>query len=135
MIDESIEMGNDISQYFSTLNKNIVVVVSGDLAHTHKVVTKLNLSCLYNLTDEADVFDKAIEKWASDPFTNEKSLIDSGKIVKTYLSCGFIGFLILHGVFLGIRKSFDVKGNVLCNHHPTYYGMMAARFVITKLIN
>ena len=121
MIDESLEIGKDISKYFSESKKNIVVIVSGDLAHTHSVVNKFS-------DDQADLFDKLIEKWANDPLKNENNLIDCAKLVNKYLSCGFIGFLILHGIFVELSKSLYIQGNVLCNYHPTYYGMMVVSF-------
>ena len=132
MIEECIYIGNHISELYLNSILKVVIVVSGDLAHTHKV-SKSNL--IYNAIpeeiDNADCYDKAIENWANDPIKNEKSLYDAGKIVKTYLSCGYVGICILHGILSSLNKnSREIKGNVLCNLHPTYYGMMVARFVI-----
>ena len=131
MINECLDLGNDICQFFINSNKKIVIVISGDLSHTHKSSSKFDFPLNLPVNIDADLYDKAIEKWANDPLKNEHCLIDMGKFIKIYLSCGFTGFLILQGILQQLNsRSFVIKGSVLCNYHPTYYGMMAARFEI-----
>jgi len=135
MIEECIEIGNSISELYLNSNLKVVIVVSGDLAHTHNVPTiKMFNNAIPNEGDNADCYDKSIENWAYDPINNEKCLYEAGKVVKTYLSCGYVGICILHGILTHLKKnSREIKGNVLCNLHPTYYGMMVARFVINNI--
>jgi aromatic ring-opening dioxygenase LigB subunit len=139
MVSECFDIGSDICEYLtkSFPNKKIVYIVSGDMAHTHIVNPEKMLSLDKDTTnkysDEADIFDKAIEKWASDPIANEKSLFECSKIVNKYLSCGYTGFVILQGFISRIKiLQNEILGEVLCNLHPSYYGMMVAKFKISK---
>jgi aromatic ring-opening dioxygenase LigB subunit len=125
MIDESLLLGREIHNYFSKSNKKVVTITSADLAHTHTV----NIENI-NLTDEADLFDKSIELWARNPLENENILLNASKIVTKYLSCGYIGFVILQGILKEIKTK--IIQNVLINTHPTYYGMMVAKFNYTQ---
>jgi aromatic ring-opening dioxygenase LigB subunit len=135
MVTECLDLGKELGKYFSNSNKRVVVVVSGDMAHTH-ITNKTNdfSNMSVDLSqDEADIFDQAIGTWAGDPINNEKTLIDSSRIVTKYLSCGYTGFVILQGLLKEISsRGSQIKGNVLCNCHPTYYGMMVAMFEINQ---
>ena len=132
MMGECLLLGDIIAEYFQENKKKIIILISGDLAHTHSVPKDCLLKSPQNypVKDDAEIFDKAIETWAKDPLNNESTLIDCGKLVKEYLSCGYSGFLILQGLLRNIEKNSKIKitSDVLCNFHPTYYGMMVAKF-------
>jgi aromatic ring-opening dioxygenase LigB subunit len=135
MVPDCSEIGRLIHDYFYNSHKKIVIVISADLSHIHKTkpIFKLSVNPPFDTeNDEGDEFDKFIQKWVEDPITNEQNLYSMASLITKYLSCGYTGFLLLHGVIKEITKRCSIKTSVLCNLHPTYYGMMVARFQILK---
>lgn len=140
MINDCLDIGKEIYDFVNTnqliKNKKCIVITSGDMAHTHITLPQnssiTTLNCCKNLIfDEADFFDKNIELWASNPINNENILFDMAKPELTYLSCGYTGFIIQQGIFREITKNsknMNIKPTILCNEHPTYYGMMVVKF-------
>lgn len=100
MIEELHELGHQLYDFFkhdkSVKSKRTIMVISGDLAHTHIMSPHISPSrkALYATSDTAIVFDKAIEKWIE---TGEsKYLIEDAKVVLNQaLSCGYAGFVIV----------------------------------------
>jgi hypothetical protein len=59
---------------------------------------------------------------------NEQMLLDIGKRAKYFASCGYTGFLMLLRIIREISKNVEIEeSKVLCNEHPTYYGMMVVK--------
>jgi aromatic ring-opening dioxygenase LigB subunit len=55
-------------------------------------------------------------------------LLDIGKRAKYFASCGYTGFLMLLRIIREISKNVEIEeSKVLCNEHPTYYGMMVVK--------
>jgi len=122
LVNDCLKLGKEIFEYFNLLDKKVIVITSADLAHTH------DKSRLNTVEDEADLFDKSIELWATNPNENENVLLECSKIVTKYKSCGYLGIVILQGVLRQLKDIKEIKSEVLCNEHPTYFGMMVAKF-------
>jgi len=119
LLPELIDLGHHLSDYLEQLSQRVAIVVSSDLAHTH-------LECgPYGYSPTAEPFDQACGRWARtlDP---EPLLITAAGLVDEALSCGYTGLVLLHGILE--RVNVEWKPELLSNHHPTYYGMLVARF-------
>jgi len=119
LLPELIDLGHHLSDYLEQLSQRVAIVVSSDLAHTH-------LECgPYGYSPTAEPFDQACGRWARtlDP---EPLLITAAGLVDEALSCGYTGLVLLHGILE--RVNVEWKPELLANHHPTYYGMLVARF-------
>ncbi len=117
LIPETLTLGNDLRLFFESLEKRIVVIISADLGHTHQA------NGPYGFSEEAEPFDKLMEKWAGT--LDEKLLIKKAvpKLEKA-LCCGYIGFIMLQGMLTG--KGFTPE--VVTRATPSYYGMMIAKY-------
>ncbi|MFW9945404.1 MAG: hypothetical protein ACFFDX_01100 [Candidatus Odinarchaeota archaeon] len=118
LIPETITLGNDLELFFESIKKRVVVIISGDLGHTHKAEGP------YGFAEEAEIFDKMIQEWA----TSLDSKILTKKVIpilEKAMCCGFIGFVILQGMI----ENKDFTPNVLIRENPTYYGMMIASYI------
>ncbi|MHA1207070.1 MAG: hypothetical protein ACTSSO_05840, partial [Candidatus Hodarchaeales archaeon] len=98
--------------------RNVIIVISADLAHTHMV------NGPYGFHGDAAIFDSLIEKWVhkqnTSILTEEVSpLLDSA------LCCGYTGILILDEIL----KKHTFKHSIHAYEHPTYYGMLIASFI------
>jgi len=119
MIPELIQLGRHLRDYFEKIPRRVVVVISADLAHTH-------LECgPFGYSDTAAPFDEACGQWAKtlDP---KPLLVDAASLVDRALSCGFPGLVLLEGILEPTREQW--KPELLANFHPTYYGMLVAKF-------
>jgi len=124
-------IGVHIRSYIDSLPEKVAVVISGDLAHTHK----------HNCTDPlynpahpfptedavATLFDERMEEWART--LREDKLKEAYEIVMTAASCGIDPCGICHGILTSHNKPEDINKTVLYRHAPTYYGMMVATFI------
>lgn len=117
LIPETLTLGNDLRLFFESLEKRVVVIISADMGHTHQT------NGPYGFSEEAEPFDKLMEKWAGT--LDEKLLIKKAipKLDKA-LCCGYIGFVMLQGMLNG--KGFTPE--VITRATPSYYGMMVARY-------
>ncbi|MHA1461994.1 MAG: hypothetical protein ACTSQ0_02890 [Candidatus Heimdallarchaeota archaeon] len=117
LIPETLTLGNDLRLFFESLEKRIIVIISADLGHTHQK------NGPYGFSEEAEPFDKLMEKWAGT--LDEKYLIRKAvpKLDKA-LCCGYIGFVLLQGMING--KGFTPEG--ITRATPSYYGMMVTRY-------
>ncbi len=117
MVTELKRLGKNINRYFEKNEKRVVVIISGDLAHTHQETGP------YGYSEDAEKFDASFSRWVegeSDAFFEMISLTN------TALSCGFTGIMMLQGIL----EDKEVKERVLLeNLHPTYYGMPVAKFL------
>jgi len=57
MIPELQKIGRDIQEYIKNIEKNVIIIISADLAHTHM------LNGPYRVHEDAGIFDSLIEKW------------------------------------------------------------------------
>ena len=79
----------------------------------------------YGIHPSAQPFDNEVEKWAT---TLEKKFLveNAGSMLYSALACGFTGFVFLDSLMRSLKV--QITSEVLCNLHPTYYGMMVAKF-------
>ncbi len=77
----------------TTITKNIGVVISGDLSHTHQA------SGPYGYSPTGSLFDHAMGIWAKDPCHSESQLLVTARQLQpAALSCGFTGYVIWQGI-------------------------------------
>ncbi|MFX1493612.1 MAG: hypothetical protein ACFFBZ_04955 [Promethearchaeota archaeon] len=118
LIPKTITLGNDLELFFESIEKRVVVIISGDLGHTHRAEGP------YGFAEEAEIFDKMIQEWATS-LDNKILTKEVLPLLEKAMCCGFIGFVILQGM-VGNK---DFTPNVLIRETPTYYGMMIASYI------
>ncbi|XP_060607670.1 protein CA_C1420-like [Ruditapes philippinarum] len=119
MIPELLQLGDDFFKLLEESPQRIAVIISADLAHTHKADGP------YGYSNTSQPFDNAIGNWART--LNYNFLVEAGTLVDRALSCGYTGLVMLHGM-LAHAGVTSWKSQVYANLHPSYYGMMAASF-------
>lgn len=133
MVNELLRLGNWLGTWVESLpGTKVAVVVSGDLSHTHEGTGPYGFS-----TFSAEM-DAALGSWAKDPCENAQDLlITAATLQNITLSCGFTGFVLLHGMLCGEDYGNSVtnvihrrkwNSQVLVNRNVTYFGMMVARY-------
>lgn len=133
MTEEACQIGETIYEFLNNLPQKISFLISCDLAHTHKITGGPEAGTEpYGISIYAEPFDEAVEKWAKNPVETSglaSLLVDARNIVMKALSCGFLGLVILaSGLRTHFLKGGNVKNEVIVNLHPTYFGMMIAKF-------
>lgn len=120
MVTEMKRLGRNLWEYFRGRDEKIVVLISGDLSHCHDAEGP------YGFSPDAEVFDTAMNAWVADP-TSKSAFLILQNTIDTALSCGFTGFSMLFGML----EQYEGKliSQVLANEHPSYYGMLVARFL------
>ena len=118
MIPELQKIGNDIQEYLTSMDLNVIIIISADLAHTHIP------SGPYGFHEDAENFDSLIEKWA---IRQETSILteEALPLFDNALCCGYTGIIILDEIL----KKHDFKHSIHAYEHPTYYGMLIASFI------
>eukprot|EP00731_Ephydatia_muelleri_P015609 Em0009g33a len=91
MVPELLQLGKQLYTILQTLSERVVVVVSGDLAHTHLPDGP------YGYSNASEPYDMACGLWASTLDTSALMVTAAG-LVDRALSCGFTGFVLLHGM-------------------------------------
>lgn len=121
MIPELLKLGSQLHGLLEPLREKVVVVVSGDMAHTHLS------SGPYGYSNASEPFDLAVGRWAGslDP---TPLLETAAGLVDRALSCGYTGFVMLHGLLEAAGLKLWLP-KVFANYHPSYYGMMVAQFL------
>ena len=118
MIPELQKIGKDIQEYLTNIDKDVIIIISADLAHTHM------LSGPYGFHKDAAIFDSLIEKWVLQQKTSiltEEAL----PLLDSALCCGYTGIIILDQLL----KKHTFKHFIHAYEHPTYYGMLIASFM------
>lgn len=119
MIPELEKLGEDIGTYFQGLPERVFILISADMAHTYQEDGP------YGIHPSAQPFDHFVEQWAKT--LEKKYLVEkAGPMLYTALACGYTGFVFVDELMRSLQVK--VKPEVLCNEHPTYYGMMVAKF-------
>ena len=119
MIPELEQLGQELESYFNAIPDRVFILISADMAHTYQEDGP------YGIHTSAQPFDDFVEKWAKT--LERKYLIDNaGPMLYTALACGYTGFVTVGSLMRTLKVS--VKPTVFCNEHPTYYGMMVAKF-------
>jgi aromatic ring-opening dioxygenase LigB subunit len=122
MISELLKLGKDIGEYFENLNKNVFIIISSDLAHTHSEDGP------YGYCKCAQLFDDSIKKYV-ESLDNEYLLKHAAYYQKIgAMSCGFTGIVMLEGLINNTKNSNKWTSKVYELSHPTYFGMMTALF-------
>ncbi|CAJ1930853.1 unnamed protein product [Cylindrotheca closterium] len=120
MVPELLEIGQELANWIESRSERIAVIISGDLSHTHQPDGP------YGYSNASSIFDKALERWASQPYLNANALLETAKGLQLKaMSCGFTGYIMWHGMLSAKSISTSV---VYANLNVTYYGMMAAAF-------
>ncbi|CAH1796075.1 unnamed protein product [Owenia fusiformis] len=118
MIPELLALGGELFKELEGLPERVVVVISGDLAHTH------DRDGPYGYSDAAEPFDQACGRWITAKNRKEITKVAASYVTKA-LSCGYTGFVMLQGMIDGVGvNSWDF--HLHANYHPSYYGMMVA---------
>jgi aromatic ring-opening dioxygenase LigB subunit len=126
MTQELQQMGkliyNFCQNHESVRSKRVLLVVSGDLAHTHSIDDP------YGFSPCAQPFDNFISQWIE---TRDSSvLIEKAlDILSDAKSCGYSGLVILDGIIHSCMEK-SIACQVYVNEHPTYYGMIVAQIRI-----
>jgi len=123
MAPELLSMGEKMFEFFNQMKERVAVVISGDLAHSHYHDLP-NQPHPFPISETAAPYDALVEKWARS-LDLETLQVEAGQLVNKALSCGYTGFLLLHGIL----KNTKFQAKILANEHPTYYGMMVATFL------
>lgn len=120
MVTELLQLGLALAKWIESRPERIAVIISGDLSHTHLP------NGPYGYSNASSVFDKALGKWASDPYSNADALLKTAKKLQPCAkSCGFTGYVMWHGMLEALGKT---TSTVYADLNVTYYGMMAASF-------
>jgi aromatic ring-opening dioxygenase LigB subunit len=124
MIPELLDIGHRLGLWFDILPEVVSIVISGDLAHRHRADGP------YGYSNASQPMDEAIGRWASNPCENANDLLQGAAALQNEaLSCGFTGFVLLHGILCGHDPLIDKwSSQVLVNRNATYFGMMVAQF-------
>jgi len=129
VISELLQLGQRLGDWMDGDDQqgtNFGVLVSGDLSHTHRADGP------YGYSAAAAALDRALGAWASgDPCcsTNANALlVTAAALQDEALSCGFTGFVLLHGMLCRNNRNDQQqwKSDVLVNRNATYFGMMVA---------
>jgi aromatic ring-opening dioxygenase LigB subunit len=118
MIPELQKIGRDIQEYLSNIDKDVVLIISADLAHTH-----MNKGP-YGFHEDAAIFDSLIEKWV---IRNNTTILteEALSLLDNALCCGYTGIIMLNEIL----KKCTLSSNLIAYEHPTYYGMLIASFI------
>jgi len=120
MIPELRRLGSFFYDYLDNIPQRVMVVVSSDLAHTH-------LACgPYGYSPTAEPFDRACGRWAA-TLNSDYLIVEAANIVTEALSCGYSGMVFLDGM-LSTPPLGTWSPELLSNEHPTYFGMLVAKF-------
>ena len=138
MVSELVHMGSRVRRFLDTHYSHLdwSILISGDLAHTHRA------NGPYGYSRDAAKLDQALETWASggqfgaDLCTNATARNALLQRAPNYQpqgkACAFTGIVFLHGLLCGYdsgRTSDQAwHSRVLINRNVTYYGMMVAEF-------
>ena len=122
MIPELLQLGKELYHVLESIPKRVAIVISGDLAHTH------SKDGPYGYSPAAEPFDEACGEWA-ESMTDTPLLVEAAGLVDKALSCGFTGFVMLHGVLKEGGGAGAWQSRLYANFHPSYYGMMVASFI------
>lgn len=128
MIGELLQLGDAIWSFLDSRPERIAIVISGDLAHTHSA------SGPYGYSPAAQPFDNAIGQWIG--MLNATALLSTAADLQDKaLSCGFTGFVALHGGIIAAMRSSRQQldeawsSELVAIGHPTYFGMAIGSFL------
>lgn len=100
MVDELLRVGSKLFTFLELHPQRIGVVVSGDLSHTHRSDGP------YGYSNTSAPFDAALAHWARNPCPHASALLETARNLQpTALSCGFAGYVLLHGMLCGARTT------------------------------
>jgi aromatic ring-opening dioxygenase LigB subunit len=124
MIPELLDIGHRLGLWFDSLPEDVSIIISGDLAHRHRADGP------YGYSNASQPMDEALGRWATNPCENADDLLrTAASLQKQALSCGFTGFVLLHGILCGDYPWVNKwTAQVLVNRNATYFGMMVAQF-------
>jgi len=121
MAAEELALGAALFDYLERLDARVLVVVSGDLAHTHRAAGP------YGYSPAAAPFDAALGRWAA-TLDAAPLLGDATALADAAKSCGYTGAVLLHGLLNASARPFAPR-LVAGPSAPTYYGMLVAEFL------
>ena len=134
MTPEAYKIGKSVYEFLDKLPLKVGILISCDMAHTHKIPGGPEAGTEpYGISETAEPFDEAVERWARKPVEHsgmESLLIEAKGMLMKALSCGYLGLVMLAAA---MKTHVVVKGGKIDNEvyvrlHPTYFGMMVARF-------
>jgi aromatic ring-opening dioxygenase LigB subunit len=111
-------LGQSLINFYSKGKSNVILLISGDLSHTH------SKNSHFGFQPEAEQLDNLIIQWIENQ--DSSLLIDQApKLLHKGLCCGFAGLVILDEYL----KQTKIHSTIHSYAHPTYYGMVVASFV------
>ncbi|CAE7221091.1 unnamed protein product [Symbiodinium natans] len=126
---ELLSLGAATATFLEALPQRVVWIVSADLAHTRLA------SGPYGFCPCAQPFDNAVLRWAKDVPSQSaaEALLQEARRWQREgaASCGFTGLVAAQGAMAQLSANGTAvpwAGEVLAYGHPTYYGMMVAKF-------
>ena len=142
LVDIMKSAGASLRDWIKMQNKKVFVVVSGDLAHHHKIDESTHVMYVpdssggdYQTTNKISEaskdFDELIGKWVTE--MTSSTLLEANERVKkvglSYTCCGYGGFHFIQELLV----NSGWKGNLQCYARPTYFGMMVAHWEPPKV--
>ena len=139
MIQELLDLGSVLFDWMEARPERFAVLISGDLSHTHRPDGP------YGYSNTSEPYDRAIGTWAANPChpDHAKELLTTARNLQPHaLSCGFTGFVLLHGILCyggssaaaaARRNTLDRpleswEATVLVHTNATYFGMAVAQY-------
>lgn len=124
-IPELLVVGGHAFRFLDGLSQRVVVVISGDLAHTH------DPNGPYGYSPDAAPFDKVMGQWASTLNSDYLLNPETGATfyVAKALSCGYTGHIMFQGM---VNAAINIQWSpeLYANYYPSYYGMFVGSFSI-----
>jgi aromatic ring-opening dioxygenase LigB subunit len=133
MVPELLRVGNMLGEWMEEIDHDFLLVMSGDMSHTHQPDGP------YGYSNTSPIMDEALGRWANGNLCDNADhlLVTASSLQNQALSCGFTGFVLLHGMLCGENGTTSGDGlpkqnkaawnsTVLVNRNATYFGMMAA---------
>ena len=122
MVPELLRVGELLRNHFDNAmaSSNVLVIISADLAHTHKVPAGLEPGP-YGDNGAAEPFDLAVSTWAKQPGTasgRQALKVMQHMQAEGASSCGFAGIVMLQGLmFPGNDTDTAWQTQVFANEH------------------
>lgn len=123
MVDEMRRLGKNLGALIAEDPRRVAVIVSGDLAHTHSADGP------YGYSPTAEPFDLAIGTWLRNLTDTTSLVVDAANLADDAKSCGYLGIVMLLGIFEYTQATYVPVHPIVGPYHPTYYGMATAFFL------
>ena len=111
------EFGKSLYEYLEKLEDEILLIISGDLAHLHSEDGP------YGFSEKAALLDEALIRWMKDP--KQEHLEKALEFQPEGQACGMAGYIIAQEFFNQLKFKVKYYGYAV----PTYFGMAIAAYL------